>query len=188
MDYVKKESARVLDPEFKGAREAKQPIAFVTDAGKRYLYRSMTNEELAQEPRSSAVYREMLLRNGLDERLRMEAVEALAKADKAIIDKDQIAERQKQDKDRCQEGIDLKHRNKPIARYMYHPAYISASRIQQRPRSLGRAGGVLPMAAADQSLSRSYSHQSASHPIYRADTTACTDLPSLNWSTRKYVF
>ena len=85
MDYVKKESARVLDPEFKGAREAKQPIAFVTDAGKKYLYRSMTNDELAQEPRSSAVYREMLLRNGLDERLRMEAVEALAKADKTSV-------------------------------------------------------------------------------------------------------
>ena len=85
MDYVKKESVRVLDPEFKRAREAKQPITFVTDAGKRYLYRSMTNDELAQEPRSSAVYREMLLRNGLDERLRLEAVEALAKADKTSV-------------------------------------------------------------------------------------------------------
>ena len=85
MDYVRKESARVLDPEFKKAREAKQPIAFVTDAGKKYLYRSMTNDELAQEPRSSAVYREMLLRNGLDERLRLEAVEAMAKADKTSV-------------------------------------------------------------------------------------------------------
>jgi putative heme-binding domain-containing protein len=85
MDYVRKESARVLDPEFKRAREAKQPIAFVTDAGKKYLYRSMTNDELAQEPRSSAVYREMLLRNGLDERLRLEAVEAMAKADKTSV-------------------------------------------------------------------------------------------------------
>jgi putative heme-binding domain-containing protein len=85
MDYVRKESARVLDPEFKKAREAKQPLAFVTDAGKKYLYRSMTNDELAQEPRSSAVYREMLLRNGLDERLRLEAVEALAKVDKTSV-------------------------------------------------------------------------------------------------------
>ena len=85
MDYVRKESARVLDPEFKKAREAKQPIAFVTDAGKKYLYRSMTNDELAQEPRSTPVYREMLLRNGLDERVRMEAVEALAKADQSSV-------------------------------------------------------------------------------------------------------
>jgi putative heme-binding domain-containing protein len=85
MDYVRKESARVLDPEFKKAREAKQAIAFVTDAGKKYLYRSMTNDELAQEPRSTPVYREMLLRSGLDERVRMEAVEALAKADKTSV-------------------------------------------------------------------------------------------------------
>jgi putative heme-binding domain-containing protein len=81
MDYVKKESARVLDPEFKRAREAKQPIAWVTDAGRKYLYRSLSNEELAKEPRSASVYREMLLRSGLDERLRIETVEALAKAD-----------------------------------------------------------------------------------------------------------
>ena len=85
MDYVRKESARVLDPDFKRAREAKQPIAFVTDAGKKYLYRSMTNDELAQEPRSTPVYREMLLRNGLDERVRLEAVEALAKADQSSV-------------------------------------------------------------------------------------------------------
>jgi putative heme-binding domain-containing protein len=85
MDYVRKESARVLDPEFKKAREAKQSIAFVTDAGRKYLYRSMSNDELAQEPRSTPVYREMLLRNGLDERLRLEAVESLAKADKTSV-------------------------------------------------------------------------------------------------------
>jgi putative heme-binding domain-containing protein len=85
MDYVRKESARVLDPEFKRAREAKQPIALVTDAGKKYLYRSMTNDELAKEPRSTSVYREMLLRNGLDERVRLEAVEAIAKADQSSV-------------------------------------------------------------------------------------------------------
>ena len=85
MNYVKKESARVLDADFRRAREAKQPIAFVTDAGRKYLYRSMTNDELAREPRSTPVYREMLLRNALDERLRLEAVEALAKADKTSV-------------------------------------------------------------------------------------------------------
>ncbi|MFM8890059.1 MAG: HEAT repeat domain-containing protein, partial [Planctomycetia bacterium] len=78
MDYVKRESARVLEPEFRRARDAKQPIAFRTDAGKRYLYGSMNNDELAAEPRSTAVFREMLLRPGLDERLRQGAVEGLA--------------------------------------------------------------------------------------------------------------
>ena len=85
MDYVKKEAARVLEPDFQRALDAKQPIAFKTDAGRRYFYRRLTNDQLAAEPRSPAVYREMLLRGGLDERLRLEAVEALAKADKTSV-------------------------------------------------------------------------------------------------------
>ena len=85
MDYVKKEAARVLDPEFRRAREAKQPLALVSDAGKRWLYRSLSTDELVHEPRGPALYREMLLRPGLDERLRGEAVEALAAADKTTV-------------------------------------------------------------------------------------------------------
>jgi putative heme-binding domain-containing protein len=81
MAYVKQESLRVLDPEFRRAREAGKPLSLATDAGRRYLYRSLTNDELAREPRSAAVYREMLLRSGLDERLRVEAIEALAKSE-----------------------------------------------------------------------------------------------------------
>ena len=85
MEYVVKEAARVLEPEFKRARDARQPVALETDAGRRYLYGSMSNEELAQEPRGTLVYREMLLRGGIDERLRLEAVEALAKADGTTV-------------------------------------------------------------------------------------------------------
>ena len=85
MDYVKKESARVLEPEFRAAREAKELIAFSTDAGRRFLYRSLSNDELAAEPRSPVVFREMLLRTGLDERLRQEAVEGLAAADSKSV-------------------------------------------------------------------------------------------------------
>jgi putative heme-binding domain-containing protein len=81
MDYVKKEAARVLEPEFRRARESKQPLALATDAGRRWLYRNLSTDELIHEPRSPALYRELLLRPGLDERLRTEAVEALAKAD-----------------------------------------------------------------------------------------------------------
>jgi len=79
-DYVKAEAARVLVPEFKAALAAKLPLAFTTPQGQAYLYQSLSNEELAQEPRSAAVYNAMLLRSGLDERLRQEAVEGLAKA------------------------------------------------------------------------------------------------------------
>ncbi len=85
MDYVKKEAARVLEPDFQRALDARQPIAFKSDAGRRYFYGKLTNDQLAAEPRSPAVYREMLLRSGLDERLRLEAVEALAKADKTTV-------------------------------------------------------------------------------------------------------
>ena len=81
MDYVKREAARVLDPEFRRARDAGAELAFRTEAGRRFLFRSLTNEELAKVPRTPAAYREMLLRSGLDERLRTEAVEGLAAAD-----------------------------------------------------------------------------------------------------------
>ncbi|MFM8283518.1 MAG: PVC-type heme-binding CxxCH protein [Planctomycetaceae bacterium] len=81
MDYVKKEAARVLEPEFRKARDARQALALATDAGRRWLYRNLSTDDLIHEPRSPALYREMLLRPGLDERLRTEAVEALAKAD-----------------------------------------------------------------------------------------------------------
>jgi putative heme-binding domain-containing protein len=78
MDYVMKEAARVLEPEFQRAVEQGRQLAFTTEAGERYVYRSMTNDQLAAAPRSSMVYHEMLLRSGLDERLRIEAVESLA--------------------------------------------------------------------------------------------------------------
>jgi putative heme-binding domain-containing protein len=81
MAYVKQEAARVLEPEFRRAQQAGARLAFRTDAGRRYLYRSLSNEALAEVPRSPIVYREMLLRAGLDERLRVEAVEGLARAE-----------------------------------------------------------------------------------------------------------
>ncbi len=81
MAYVKKEAARVLVPAFEAARTRSEPLAFTSEAGWRYLYSAMSNDELAAEPRSLPVYREMLLRAGLDERLRAEAVEKIAEAD-----------------------------------------------------------------------------------------------------------
>ncbi|MFM7109431.1 MAG: PVC-type heme-binding CxxCH protein [Planctomycetaceae bacterium] len=81
MDYVKKEAARVLVPEYERARKAGARMAFKTPAGERFLYASLSNDELAREPRSPGVFRAMLLRAGLDERLRAEAVEGIAKAD-----------------------------------------------------------------------------------------------------------
>ena len=85
LDYVKKESNRVLEPLYKSAKETKIQVVFKTDAGRKWLYRSMNNDALAMEPRSTLIYREMLLRPGLDERLRTEAIESLAKADHTTV-------------------------------------------------------------------------------------------------------
>ncbi len=83
--YVKNEAARVLVPAFEAARNAGETLAFSTDAGWGYLYGSMSNDELAAEPRSLPVFREMLLRPGLDERLRTEAVEQIAAAEERSV-------------------------------------------------------------------------------------------------------
>jgi putative heme-binding domain-containing protein len=76
MDYVKKEAARVLRPEYDKARRAGWRPEFATAAGRRFRYASLTTEELVKEPRSPDVSLAMLTRSGLDERLRAEAVEA----------------------------------------------------------------------------------------------------------------
>ena len=85
MAYVKNEAARVLVPAFEAARNGGDSLAFSTDAGWGYLYGSMSNDELAREPRSLPIYREMLLRPGLDERLRTEAVEQIAEAEQRSV-------------------------------------------------------------------------------------------------------
>jgi putative heme-binding domain-containing protein len=79
MDYVKQEARRVLEPQYAKARATGWRPAFATAAGRRFLFASLTNEELAKEPRSPEVYQEMLLRSGLDEGLRTEAIGGLAK-------------------------------------------------------------------------------------------------------------
>ncbi|MFM8290296.1 MAG: PVC-type heme-binding CxxCH protein [Planctomycetia bacterium] len=79
MDYVKTEAARVLRPEYDKARQMGWRPAFATAAGRRFFYASLTNEELAREPRSPEVSRAILVRGGFEERLRAEAAEAIAR-------------------------------------------------------------------------------------------------------------
>jgi len=83
--YVKQEAKRVLEPEFQRAQRAGERLVFRTDAGRRFLYRSLSNDALAAVPRSPLVYREMLLRPGLDDRLRAEAVAELAATDRTSV-------------------------------------------------------------------------------------------------------
>ncbi len=82
LKYVTKEAARVLHPQWR-ARPA--GTALTTEIGRRYVLRLLTNDELVREAPSVDVYREMLLRNGLEEKYRRLAVEELAKADKTSV-------------------------------------------------------------------------------------------------------
>ena len=79
LDYVRREARRVLEPQYRRARAAGLRPAFATDAGRRFFAASLSNDELTREPASPAVQREMILRDGLAEPLRMQAIEALAR-------------------------------------------------------------------------------------------------------------
>jgi putative heme-binding domain-containing protein len=79
MDYVTKEARRVLEPQYAKPRATGWRPAFATAAGRRFFLATLTNEDLAKEPRSPEVYQEMLLRSGLDAELRTEAIAGLAK-------------------------------------------------------------------------------------------------------------
>jgi putative heme-binding domain-containing protein len=81
MNYVSSEAARVLVSEFEAARAAGREMAFRTDAGHRFLYRGLSTEQLTALPPEPAVLRELLLRDGLDERQRTTTVERLAEAE-----------------------------------------------------------------------------------------------------------
>ena len=82
LDYVRKETMRALEPYVNQASASGQKIAFTTDAGARYFLRSMSTEDLLKEPRTRAVFVEMLYRPGLRDEQRREAVTGLASLDK----------------------------------------------------------------------------------------------------------
>jgi len=78
IEFVHKETMRTLEPIVKKATESGERIAFTTDAGARYFLRGMSTEQLLAEPRNRVVYQEMLLRPGLQDQLRQEAVRGLS--------------------------------------------------------------------------------------------------------------
>ena len=81
IEYVHKETMRTLEPIVKRATAAGERIAFTTEVGARYFLRELSTEQLLAEPRSKAVYLEMLYRPGLRDEQRQEAVRELAKLD-----------------------------------------------------------------------------------------------------------
>jgi len=81
LEYVAKETLRTLDPHWKRALASNEPIKFTTDAGKRYLLRHLSNDQLAKLEKTAPVCHELLARPGISDDLRRSAVQTLAHLD-----------------------------------------------------------------------------------------------------------
>jgi putative heme-binding domain-containing protein len=80
LDYVLKETDRVLMPRWKSTLESNLPVKMVTDAGRRFYLQQLSTEKLlAMEP-SGEVFEELMLRPGVQDGVRSEAIERLAAA------------------------------------------------------------------------------------------------------------
>lgn len=81
IDYLTKETLKTLDPIWKAEMAAGRRIPTVTDAGTRYLLRNMSLEMLMAEKRTRDVSHELLLRPGLRDEQRRQALAELASFD-----------------------------------------------------------------------------------------------------------
>jgi len=79
LEYVRNETLRTLEPYWKNALAENRPIHFTTEAGARFLVRNIATDRLLKMDRNEIVYRELLLRPGLQDEVRSEAVRGLAK-------------------------------------------------------------------------------------------------------------
>src|SRR5262249_28542610 len=81
IDYVSAETMKTLDRYVKEATADNRKIPFATESGQRFFTRNLTTEQLLKEPKSRAVFLEMLARPGLQDEQRREAVTGLARLD-----------------------------------------------------------------------------------------------------------
>jgi putative heme-binding domain-containing protein len=79
LDYAMKETKRTLEPYWKAALAKGQTIPVSSDAGIRFFLRNISNEALLKAKKTKDVYNEILLRNGLQDNVRRDAVTQLAK-------------------------------------------------------------------------------------------------------------
>lgn len=79
LEYVRNETLRTLEPHWKSALADNRPINFTTAAGARFLVRNVSTDRLLTMDRNEIVYHELLLRPGLQDEVRSEAVRGLAK-------------------------------------------------------------------------------------------------------------
>jgi putative heme-binding domain-containing protein len=81
LDYTRGETMTTLEPYWRKAIAAGQPIAVTSEAGTRFFLSRLRIEELLKMKRTRGIDLELLLRNGVREELRQEALAHLAKLD-----------------------------------------------------------------------------------------------------------
>lgn len=81
LDFVRGETMKALDPIWRKAVADGRPINFTSDAGARYFLKSVSTDDLLKLKRSKAVFLELLLRRGVRDEFRREALAGLAKLD-----------------------------------------------------------------------------------------------------------
>ncbi|MBI2803551.1 MAG: HEAT repeat domain-containing protein [Planctomycetes bacterium] len=79
LDYCMKETRRTLDPYWKAAVAKGQTIPVTSPAGASFFLKSLSNDALLKAKKNHAVFNEILLRHGLRDEVRREAVTELAK-------------------------------------------------------------------------------------------------------------
>jgi putative heme-binding domain-containing protein len=79
LDYTRSEAMRTLEPHWRRAIADGKPVAISSDAGARFFLGRLTTAELLKMPRSRGVDLELLLRKGVREEVRREAIADLAK-------------------------------------------------------------------------------------------------------------
>ena len=82
LDYTRGETMKALEPFWRKAIAAGKPIAVTSDAGARFFLGRLGIEELLKMRRTRGVDLELLLRKGVREEIRREALADLAKTDK----------------------------------------------------------------------------------------------------------
>jgi len=79
IDFVRGETQRALDPFVKKAIAEGRPINFTTPAGARYFLRNISTDDLLKLKRTPGVYHELLVRKGVRDEVRTDALRNLAR-------------------------------------------------------------------------------------------------------------
>lgn len=81
LEFARNETMRTLEPYWKKALADGKQISFSSEAGARYLYKSMNTEDLLRLKPSRALYAELVTRKGVRDEQRTDAIAGLARFD-----------------------------------------------------------------------------------------------------------